>query len=424
MLLYIEGMFKMLLKNETGSALIMVLLVIVVASITGVAILSIGVNEDVQTTAEQFNMQAYYIARGAAEGMAVHISSFYDKIDADDVVNEIDAVLSEEITFADGTATVTVTDEPGDEILIVANSVIASNFTGNVNILMEYTFDQELWFWTMEDLDPSKIHIDSTVPPAVLSSNGMVEEDVRSGDPIYNSDSGQEPNGPYTPSNIIEEASVEIPNNDAAIVDENTFVWGDYDNVLEIIDSVVGTYTVNTSSEVYDPLTGFDVSMDTYYIDDLTMRNGSVLRINCENDDVNIVVNTVEFKSDVVIVADESNDFRVRVYVLGDGNSSTDDINIQTPLLVNTAGGATVDDPEKLWFYLADGVTMNYAANGSQVAMIYGPGATVDFNSNVTFEGTITVKEFGGTGQPDITVHPPDGEPPEFSRYLIKQWID
>lgn len=64
-----------MVKNNRGAALVMVLLVLVVASLVGIAIMTIGLGDFSEAYHERDTMQAYYNARSALEGVIKEVST-------------------------------------------------------------------------------------------------------------------------------------------------------------------------------------------------------------------------------------------------------------------------------------------------------------------------------------------------------------
>lgn len=65
-----------MLKNNQGSTLVMVILIIAVLSILGIAVLNASINDNRYAIKEHDYQQAYYIARAGAEATAVYLSDF------------------------------------------------------------------------------------------------------------------------------------------------------------------------------------------------------------------------------------------------------------------------------------------------------------------------------------------------------------
>lgn len=430
-----EGMLKMLLKNEKGSALVMVLLVVVVASIVGVAILSIGVNEDVQVSAEEKSLQAYYIARAAAEGMAQYIIDYPSVLESgtpieDDLGNDLDTVEelidkleeggSDEINFAGGTAVVTVT-RVGDGVEIAATSEYLDNFVDSQTIIMEYNEAFDHLIWTEQDLDPSSLEVGTDPPgggPVSLASNGEVDPESvdtdSTADAEYHDNVDEFYDEPYIPNNSSAiSGPTEIGNN------YNLNINGTAGELLDNFSVVTDTYSsdnvrlYNESTGEYYESGGSDVYVDAYYFDRIEINNGGTLNIDCSASDVNIVVDSMYIKGDLLITGTHN----LNLYVKGDSNSY--DLDIQTDMF----GGG--NDADQLRVYLKENTAMQFQANGDFNAFVYGPNASIDFRAtNIEFTGAIIGEIFDNNSQPNLYYSEPSGDFFIDLFFEIVEWRD
>jgi len=106
----------MLYKNERGTALPMVLVVMIVLSLLGTALWQYSTADTMQVTADEKKMQAYYLARAGAEATAQYIRNNPDS--ASTLINDqkTDPVYMSDGTddFGNGTYEVDVTGDPNN----------------------------------------------------------------------------------------------------------------------------------------------------------------------------------------------------------------------------------------------------------------------------------------------------------------------
>jgi len=373
----------MLLKNDRGSALIMVLLVLTVGALIGVALLTVGVNEDLQVSAEEKTIQAYYVARSAADALAAHIieealelasdSSYpFNLSDFEDLIND----HSEPIEFAGGEAVVTMT-VVGDTVEIESSSTYMDNFSGHAVVVL----DQRLYFdhliWSENPLD------DPNPTMEVYDGSGTGEDlEIASNGAIDNS-----------PDKVDGDPSVLLPDQTESYPEPE-------EPGVPNADPLVFDYMQNNPHDV------FVIAASEEY-GTVDIRNGE-LHFDTSGGDLDVVFDTAEFKGNIVVIGTNSVNIYIRTL-----------LDIQTPISVN-------DDPEKLTFNLFAGSKMEMSANGSIYGYIKGPSATVEFGSAQTdFYGAVVCGKLITSSTPDITYIPPSDAYNEEEKLLERSlWKD
>jgi hypothetical protein len=107
------------LKNDKGSVLVMVLIIMLVATVLGTTLLQVSVAETKFSEKNEDKSQAYYIARAGAESVAKYMISDGEGI-AEDIIGKTSS-----FEFKEGSGTVQVIDS-GDHIEILSEG----NFNG------------------------------------------------------------------------------------------------------------------------------------------------------------------------------------------------------------------------------------------------------------------------------------------------------
>lgn len=127
-----------MLKKKKGMALITVIMVLLVLSILGTALLSISVNENKFSINSERKMKAYYIARSGADAVASWIEDNANEASAIIPANpESDAYTSDDVSFGDGAFSVKIVRDLMDPtmIKIEANSILKNGGTKGKAVL-------------------------------------------------------------------------------------------------------------------------------------------------------------------------------------------------------------------------------------------------------------------------------------------------
>ncbi len=106
-------------KDQSGAVLPLTLVIIVVLTLLGIALLTYSLAETKQVAMDEDSMKAHYIARTGAHGVALYLIE-----STDSAVALINSPESGPVDFADGQFKVEVSGDPGDEVYIKSTGTV------------------------------------------------------------------------------------------------------------------------------------------------------------------------------------------------------------------------------------------------------------------------------------------------------------
>ena len=129
-----------IIKNNRGSTLVMVLIILVVLTILGTSLLTLALANTNNTIHQENSMKAYFIARSGAMTLAEHIVD-NPSIDVEGMISAGPTSARE---IADGTFQVEVGEEDGE--LIISSTGVVNDVSQNVEVVLEKSAGQILDF--------------------------------------------------------------------------------------------------------------------------------------------------------------------------------------------------------------------------------------------------------------------------------------
>ena len=345
----------MVLREQKGIALPLVLITMIVLGLLGTVVLQFGTTDAKQTARDVHSTQAYYAARAGADAMAEHLIKNPNEIVSIANKTSPSQMAAGELTTGQ-TFEVDVFGDPDAGVTIMAtgesNGVIRR--VGLELARMDAAAVFEDVIYTYADLDVSQM---KTIEGDVTSAGDIITS------PDYD--------GTATPDTWRYYPSPDVP--------ENLPTHPVYGLNLSIDNHY--TATIN----------------DNYYFSSISMQPQGKLVFETTGDEVlQVVIDQFLTRGNVLI--DTSAGGRVELFITGSAD-------IQTPLVVNSG------DPNDLVIYLADGAKFNMIANGTTHAYIYGPYAEVAIQSaHSTVLGAIVA---------DLVVRMPDGLQPSIGNVIF-----
>jgi hypothetical protein len=369
----------MMLRNQKGIALPLVLIVMIILGLLGTVVLQFGVTDAQQTARDLHRTQAYYAARAGADAMAEYLVKNPSQI-APIVTQTSFSQMAQGQLTAGQTFSVDVFGDIVNGITITSEGE-SNGITRRVALelqLMDAAAIFEDVIYTYGDLDVSQMKTiigDVTSAGNITIPNGFGYDSNPYTYRFYPSPTFPDPALPPDPNSTG--GAVNIGNGDE--------------------------YTI----------------AGEYHYTNITMAPNGKLIFRTSGTNMRVVVDNLETKGSVII--DNSAGGRVELFI-------TTSADIQTPLVVNSG------DPNHLIIYLADGVDFTMSANGVTQAYIYGPYANISVQSaHSTIFGAVianvVVRMPNGT-QPSIgnfIYHPPDDDFGGLNPIIIltrNQWRD
>lgn len=308
----------MFTNNQKGLALPLVLVVMLTASMLGVAVWQYSVTDAIQVARDIDRMQAYYLARSGADAMAEFIVKNPSRV--------TEMITKTATAMATGTL-------GGDKNFRV-------NVTGNPASLITITSEG--------------------------SSGGVTERLMLD----------------LTPLTASEVFSNVIFSRAALTVPQRVSVTGDLESAGNINVRSDYTYKITrNSTRVFEPPIIPDLPLSAHQDIDIAnneirtiqgnfrystinMDSNATLRFDNQGGTQQVVVNSLTTKGNVSIIGDG----RLELYITGSAE-------LQTPLVVNH------NNPNNLFIFLAEDANLTLLANARINAFIYGPTAAVGIQS-------------------------------------------
>jgi hypothetical protein len=329
-------------KNEKGFILAMVICIFAVIAILSTAILSTATVEQKGANFEAYKVKAYYIARSGADSTA---KSFIDNYE----------YISNKLKTSDITTDVTAFQGGGSFSTIAHLTTVGTVNTVTITSTGIYNNVSAKAVLVLKEQDTPKDILVTTNASGVFDhaifQNALTTLDLYRAEAIT---------GP-----VGSNGSTIVTNSD--FTDTKTLNAGrTFADILPPYAKVIPALTVENNK----------ITQSGYY-GDLSMNN-KTLTLDITSGDLNLVFNTFSTKGDIVIIDNSvAKKSRVNIYIYTEMNFLT---------------GASFNntEPSKLVIYLLKGSIFNEQANGTLKAYIYGPGATLNTNSDkTTIEGGV-----------------------------------
>jgi len=387
----------MKLKDETGLALPLILVVVFVLTVLGTTLYMLSTTETRQVLHDENKMKAHYLARSGAHAVASKIINNPDIADA--LVN---AGASEPYYFGDGHYRVEVAymdgANPDESKIVVKSTGVVNNISQSIDVTIE------------------KVDIDAPVYGRSLNISGAGGEGIRGGDVIYGGgdlddlDPAMRDNiESLLKDGVLREgpfnfASVVLPCADTELeafgsCPAGPVVFEDIhggNSVVEINDSVYyDEIEIGNNDDLkISPVNGDNILIKADQIDignnaltTVTLTGGSIVAI--------VVDGEINNRGHILVQAGEEGDDpeggHLLIYVkdynkgFGDGNRRID-----------------VDGNVAINFYiLADG-TLNISGTPNFTGSIYGPDAKSIQRGNAAVVGWIIANEVESSGGMDV----------------------
>jgi len=129
------------LKNENGSALPLVLVIILILGILGSMLLFLNITEARQVAREEKRVQAYYIAKSGAQAMAEYIINYPEEVE-----NLTTEVSSNSTKLGKGEVTVNLFKS--DEEIVIISTGKVDTVENEVTLILRETstgYSKILW---------------------------------------------------------------------------------------------------------------------------------------------------------------------------------------------------------------------------------------------------------------------------------------
>lgn len=346
-------MLKRYVSKQKGMALALVLMVMVVLSILGVALLSVANAEANNSIRQQNKLQAHYIAKSGLEAVANNFSKNPNQLK---IALDANTVYTGQLQSGTPEYQVELTGSIGGIVTIKSTA-----FVKNVKDVVSLEVDTAI--------QPNALFINS-----IYSNTNLDVSDMNITGPLQSAGTVTAPTG-YTDS---------VTENSSIFVDLFPFPTG-----LQL-----SAYNEISNNET------LVVSQNTKF-NDLTIKNGGILSINTGTSATNIieiVVNTLDIDSTVKIEGEGS----VILYV----NTK---ISMKTSGSVNFGVGT---QPSKLLVIMADNSLFYIQGGMGFGGYILGPKAHIDVNSgNITLQGAVVCGNFSQNNNATMTYIPVTGGP-------------
>lgn len=381
------------MENNRGSALIYVLVVLVVMSILGITLLNVGLSETKQVKYQEFQKEAYYIARSGADATIKEILNKSDNILLKKIENLStgQSILSTQSSIAglDGTYIVDISYQ-NYSILVKSTGTINTSSYGMIS-------------------SSATVVLSNFMNRAVIGVSGfdinglrVLEGDVES---INGAITG-------TPGNA-EEWDGDSPTD-----------YVKYETTGRELPSVVEPVGVTEYNDGVSPIAnmphdfkpGHDAQIPgSFKYGEIDMGNNTLI-IDTTLGDVEIVTDVLKLKDGFEILG--TNHVFITIASSTDGASE---------IKTNSTNSNLTN---QLFIFLVKDAVLNISTGGQDFnGYIYGPEATVSVASNSTLTGNIVAGTFYGTSNASITYEPlavtPDRYPAfidEKTRYSIQNW--
>lgn len=322
--------------DQRGYALPLVLVVIVVFTLLGIALLQYSTTETIQVSRTEDRMQAYYLARSGAEAMAEHIlsnpSTAAALYDGKTGIGSID-------DLPEGSFSLEIEEDVGNIV------IESTGYFGNV---------EEHLTLTLALMSPDTIFENAIFSNSAMPLNGLKNLD---GDVSSNNDITGAPNNRIS--------GVNYPNRD----------WYFTEPVLPEGLPLGGTISAGNH----------DISLidSSHQYSGISTQPNGTIKFDTSDGDLEIVVTgKIEIKGGFVIEGSNN----VYLFLNGTGNE------------IKTQDGANYN-ADQMFIFLTLGSELTIkTGNRAFQGFIYAPNATVNLESAEAL-GSIVAKDFNGSAQ-------------------------
>lgn len=349
-------MVKMM-KNNDGGALIITLMILVVVSILGMALLNIGVAESKFATYQEKKAQAYYLAHSGADSLASYIVKNPDNLPTNELETKISSIIDlpsaendslSSHRFANETFNVSLSKILGTNNLFIESQGKVDNVSQkvSVNIIKRGLFENAIY-----------AHKSLTLWSGAKVYGG----DVQYGESYYAGNNAEIIDG-------------------EAYVGELEFDANDFPSLgLNTPDNLVIS-NGEVISVTMDPPSGIDYVNENIYYSSIEVNPKGKFVIDLNNNDVKIVVDTLNIEGTLEIIGSGKLLLYVReeAYFRGIINSNANN------LFLYIGDYNPVSNSSGSYGYI-ELKTGNSVFNG----YIIGINATVDITANLVYTGAI-----------------------------------
>lgn len=254
------------LKNEKGSAIVLVLIITGVLTVLGASLLHYSLTDNQQVINDEKRMQAYYLARSGAEAVADYIMK--NPEEADNLLGKDaeDVKLDDE---TEGTFDVEVTGTSEVPIIVSTGHVDGFERTVRLTLVPHSLGDYAVFCNSIIDIRggakiKGNVGTNATAEDSIkLSGNSSIDGNVQIGP-------GGDPETVVTDSSRITKEISQLDSEREYVVPE----FPTFPDVTDLIDK--GSLTVENNAD-------FTITEDGYY-DEINIGNNGSLTINVGND--------------------------------------------------------------------------------------------------------------------------------------------
>lgn len=343
-------MYKRLKGEESGYALVLALISMLVLMILGTALLDLSIAETTFVNRNEDKLQAYYIARSGAQAVAEYMVADNN----DDAADLIGTTSDQNNQIGGGTFTVDIQQDPTySNIVNVVSTGVYNGIEQTVKVNLFRTFG------LFDHAIVSQGYID-------VSNEGGSGIDIN-GSVVTIDGEIDLPDGSYDTDGSIEGASIVLPSVELPSDFADTF--GDINrnnNDLELPGSSDSPQVVTAEAEEY-----------FYHADSVKIKNGYIKAVN-----------------------DGSKKIIVHLFI-EDDSTSTDPI-----LLIDTNGYLDSDDNALFYVYIkSERPVLNKGSGASNNVYIYAPTSDITWNNanGASFNGGLVGKNIMVHNHTDIT---------------------
>lgn len=343
-----------MLKNRKGMAMPAVLMVLLIVTILGAALLRVAVADSIHASRDRSRMQAYYLARSGVEATETWILDNTASFTSIKDITSTPAQIPE--SGIDGTFTVKVTGSLSNIVLIEAigtvNGVTASATKALISsgdILDDIVFDDTVYAKNLVVLS-GNVTIDGTVAyGGSITTNGNTT--ITGGPPVQKD---RELPSPIFPADPTTSTIILNIKNDAVLNN-----LADFNTTNKMLVAKTFDYNANKNT--------------------LTVNTGST------GDVVRLVTNTFDFNGGSMVLTGTG---RFELYVTGS-------MSLGAGVAINYGGSA-----KQFLVLMGEGSKFTKAGNASFTGVIYGPQANITVNGTDNFTGAVIGENTTLSGNP------------------------
>lgn len=348
-----------MLKNRKGMAMPAVLMVLLIVTILGAALLRVAVADSIHASRDRSRMQAYYLARSGAEATEKWI------LDNTTSFNSIKDKTSSPATIpesgVDGTFTVKVTGSLSNIVLIEATGTVrgvtataTKALISSGDILDDIVFDDTVYAKNLVVLS-GNVTIDGTVAyGGSITTNGNTT--ITGGPPVQKDRELPSPVFPANPTTSVLTFDLKNSNTSSNTVVNNLGGFNTTDKML-----VANTFSYNANNKT------------------LTVNTGTT------GDVVRLVTRTFNFNGGSMVLTGTG---RFELYV-------SESMSLGAGVAINEGGSA-----KRFLVLMGEGSSFTKAGNASFTGVIYGPQANVTVNGTDNFTGAVIGENTTLSGNP------------------------